>query len=165
MSSCNSGLYSIGRIMRTLAAEHSAPAFTARLSRHQVPHGGVLLTGGFYLLGVLLNEAVPGQAFNIAISMASVGVLWTWGTIFACQLRFRQAVARGDVSAPAFRMPGSPWTSWLGIFFLVLVFVLLGFDQAVGAWTMVFTPVVGVLIGIGWLAAQRSRRRASTTPG
>ncbi|MGG8406399.1 amino acid permease, partial [Streptomyces sp. 12297] len=38
MSSLNSGLYSTGRILRSMAVNGSAPQFTARLSRTQVPY-------------------------------------------------------------------------------------------------------------------------------
>jgi len=162
MSSCNSGLYSIGRIMRTLAMEGDAPSFAARMSKQNVPYGGILMTAAFYLLGVLLNFAFPGQAFEIALNMASVGILWTWGTIFACQLRFRAAAKRGEVPEPTFRMPGSPYTSWIGLIFLALVFVLIGFDHPVGTWTVALTPVVGVLLWVGWLVA---RRRSASLGG
>ncbi|CAM5598187.1 Putrescine transporter PotE [Streptomyces violarus] len=46
MSSLNSGLYSTGRILRSMAMAGSAPRFTSVISRSQVPYGGILLTSG-----------------------------------------------------------------------------------------------------------------------
>ena len=43
-SSLNAGLYSTGRILRSMAMNGSAPKFTARMSKRGVPYGGILLT-------------------------------------------------------------------------------------------------------------------------
>ena len=55
LSSLNAGLYSTGRILRSMAVNGSAPAFTAKMSRHGVPYGGILLTAVITLIGVGLN--------------------------------------------------------------------------------------------------------------
>ncbi|CAM5540840.1 L-asparagine permease [Streptomyces purpurascens] len=67
MSSLNSGLYSTGRILRSMAMAGSAPKFTARMNRSQVPYGGILLTCAVCVLGVGLNYLVPAQAFEIVL--------------------------------------------------------------------------------------------------
>jgi L-asparagine permease len=59
LSSVNSGLYSTGRILRSLADKREAPAFVGRMSSRQVPYGGILFTSIAYLLGVVLNYLVP----------------------------------------------------------------------------------------------------------
>ena len=43
-SSLNAGLYSTGRILRSMAMNGSAPKFTARMSSRGVPYGGIFLT-------------------------------------------------------------------------------------------------------------------------
>ncbi len=59
MSSLNSGLYSTGRILRSMATSGSAPRFTGAMNRHRVPYGGILLTAGLCVLGVGLNAWCP----------------------------------------------------------------------------------------------------------
>ena len=43
-SSLNAGLYSTGRILRSMAMNGSAPKFTAKMSSRGVPYGGIFLT-------------------------------------------------------------------------------------------------------------------------
>lgn len=61
LSSLNAGLYSTGRILRSMAMNGSAPRFMTRMSRHGVPYGGILLTAGVGYLGVVLNAIAPGR--------------------------------------------------------------------------------------------------------
>lgn len=51
LSSLNAGLYSTGRIYRSMAHNGTAPAFMARMSRNGVPYGGVLFTSALALFG------------------------------------------------------------------------------------------------------------------
>ncbi|MBL3950235.1 L-asparagine permease, partial [Bacteroides thetaiotaomicron] len=44
LSSLNSGLYSTGRVLRSLSMGGSAPAFLARMSAQSVPYAGILVT-------------------------------------------------------------------------------------------------------------------------
>lgn len=44
LSSLNSGLYSTGRILRSMAMSGSAPKFTGVMNKGKVPYGGVLFT-------------------------------------------------------------------------------------------------------------------------
>jgi L-asparagine permease len=153
ISSTNSGLYSTGRILRSLGQNGEAPKFTTRMSRQQVPYGGVLLTCAVYVFGVLLNVVVPQRAFDIATAVASLGVLVTWATILICQMRLRATTSR-----PSFRMPGSPVTNWIALGILALVVVLMpfaGVDQAVA---FACIPGLVVVLVLGW---RRVRVRAS----
>ncbi|GAB77504.1 asparagine:proton symporter, AAT family [Austwickia chelonae] len=119
LSSCNSGLYSTGRILRSLSAAGEAPKFTSYMSKRGVPSGGILFTASVYLLGVVLNYLRPSEAFEIALETAAVGVVWTWITIFACQIRLRKKINAGEIPATSFPMPGAPYTSWIGIVALI----------------------------------------------
>lgn len=77
LSACNSGLYSTGRILRALSERCEAPRFTARMSVRHVPYGGVLFTATVFLIGVGLNYLLPKEAFDIATSISSLGVITT----------------------------------------------------------------------------------------
>jgi L-asparagine permease len=160
MSSLNSGLYSTGRVLRSLGISKQAPAFTLKMSASGVPWAGILMTSVVFVLGSVLNALEP-DAFEIALEAAAIGVLFTWGTIFACQIRLRQLSDRGVVPASPFRTPGSPYTSYLGLVFLVLVLI----GMAVSGWqsspyfwhkttfivVVIGIPVVMVALWIGWL--------------
>lgn len=77
LSSLNSGLYSTGRILRSMSLSGSAPKCTGLMNRGGVPYGGILLTAGLGALGVVLNHVMPGEAFEPVLNFASVGVLGT----------------------------------------------------------------------------------------
>lgn len=164
LSSLNSGLYSTGRVLRSLSMGGSAPAFLARMSGQSVPYAGILVTVAIYVVGVLLNYLVPSSVFEIVLNIASLGIISTWGFIVVCQMKFRAAVRRGDVEDVSFRMPGAPVTSWLTLLFLLGVLVLMAFDYPNGTWTIASIPLVALLLVAGWNWLSRRARRALLKP-
>jgi L-asparagine permease len=149
-SSLNAGLYSTGRILRSMAMNGSAPKFTGRMSRRGVPYGGICLTASIGLLGVLLNGVVPTMAFEIVLNVASLGILSSWATIVICQIQLYRWSQRGLLSRPSFRMWGAPYTGYLTLAFLFGVLVLMAFNYPIGTWTVASLIVlIPVLIG-GW---------------
>ncbi|MFG2093381.1 amino acid permease [Streptomyces sp. NPDC048612] len=176
MSSLNSGLYSTGRILRSMAMSGSAPRFTGVMSRSQVPYGGILLTSGVCVLGVGLNYVVPSEAFEIVLNFAALGILSTWAIIMICHLRFWRKARAGELVRPGYRLPGSPWTESVTLAFLALVLVLMWADGGAGRTTVLSLPlIVAALVG-GWFlvrgrvgtlqeAAARSGGAPGTPPG
>jgi len=159
MSSLNSGLYSTGRILRSMAAAGSAPKFTARMNSSQVPYGGILLTAAVCVVGVGLNYVVPGKAFEIVLNIAALGIVSTWCTIMLCHWVFVRRAKAGLVTRPSFRLPGSPFTEWVTIAFLVGVVVLMWDDPDVGRKTVMLVPLIAAALVGGWFAV-RGRVRA-----
>jgi L-asparagine permease len=149
MSSLNSGLYSTGRVLRSLGISKQAPQFTLKMSSQGVPWAGIVMTSVVFVFGAVLNFLIP-DAFEVALEAAAIGVVFTWGTIFACQLRLRKLVNKGVIPASPFQAPGYPWTSYIGL--------------AVGGWqaspyfwhktdfiVVVFgIPLLVLVLYIGW---------------
>ncbi|GHG44664.1 L-asparagine permease [Sinomonas cellulolyticus] len=151
LSSLNAGLYSTGRILRSMAAAGSAPKFALRMNKAGVPYGGIAITAVVSLLGVPLNYLVPSDAFEIVLNVASVGILSTWATIVLCQIQLQRWAKRGWTQRPAFRMPGAPYTGYVTLVFLAVVFVLVLVDSP---WTLAATAAACVLMVIGWYAVR-----------
>ncbi|NMO05037.1 amino acid permease [Gordonia sp. TBRC 11910] len=163
MSSLNSGLYSTGRVLRSLGIAKQAPKFTLKMSSSGVPWAGIILTSIVYLFGAVLNALTP-DAFEIALEASAIAIVFTWATIFLCQLRLRSLSNRGVIPPSAFQMPGSPWTSYIGLAFLVLVIV----GMAVSGWisspyfwhktdfivVVIGIPVLAILFEVGWLTVK-----------
>lgn len=161
LSSLNAGLYSTGRILRSMSISGSGPKFTARMSRNGVPYGGILLTSTIGLLGVVLNAVKPGQAFEIVLNIAAVGVMSAWATIVACQLRFHRLARAGVMTRPHFRMPLAPYSGYLTLAFLVSVLMLMLFNSEQGPWIAAILAIgIPTLVG-GWYLV---RNRATTDP-
>ncbi|MFF9124111.1 amino acid permease [Streptomyces sp. NPDC014889] len=161
MSSLNSGLYSTGRILRSMAMAGSAPRFTRVMSRSQVPYGGILLTCAVCVLGVGLNYLVPSQAFEIVLNVASLGIVSTWVIIMICHLVFVRRARDGRVTRPHFRLPGSPVTEIATIAFLLACLGLMWNDPDVGRKTLLLIPLIAILLVAGWFPVRR--RVARTT--
>ncbi|MEX4004850.1 amino acid permease [Paraburkholderia sp. EG285A] len=166
LSSLNSGLYSTGRVLRSLAMGGSAPRFVARMSTKGVPYGGIVMTVSLIAIGIPLNYIVPAQAFEIVLNVASIGVITTWASIVVCQILFRRAVNRGELPGVSFRMPGAPFTSWLTLAFLAAVLVLMACDYPDGTMTIALIPALAVGLALGWrLAKRRASPSASQRVG
>lgn len=157
LSSCNSGLYSIGRVFRAMANNGHAPRWLAKMNSRYVPYAAILAVGAVYLAGILLNIGLGGTyAFDLALNTASIGVIFTWGSIFACQLMLRRR--KGKVSS--LPMPGAPWTSLAGLAALAIITVLIAFDSMsdpetgevfpLGLYTVASIPVIALALWIGW---------------
>lgn len=155
LSSLNSGLYSTGRILRSLAMGGSAPKFMANMSSQQVPYAGILVTCGIYVLGVVLNYLVPSRVFEIVLNVASLGIIASWAFIIVCQMRLRKAVREGRAKPVSFQMPGAPVTSWLTLAFLLTVVIMMAFDYPNGTWTIATIPVLAVLLTLGWFSLRK----------
>lgn len=164
LSSLNSGLYSTGRVLRSLAMGGSAPSFVAKMNAAKVPYGGILVTLVIYLIGVGLNYLVPSQVFEIVLNVASLGIVSTWGFIVICQMMLRRAINRGETAPVAFRMPFAPLSSWLTLGFLLCVLILTGLDYPDGTYTIALIPVVAVALLIGWVILKGSSPFSPTIP-
>ncbi len=154
MSSLNSGLYSTGRILRSMSMAGSAPKFAGRMNRNQVPYGGIMLTSTVCVLGVGLNYWLPGKAFEIVINIAALGIISTWCTIMVCHMVFVRRSKAGLVRRPRFRLPGTPVTDIATIAFLLGVIVLMWFDDGVGRQTVMLIPVLAAALVGGWFAVR-----------
>ena len=98
LSSLNAGLYSTGRILRSMSVNGSAPKFASRMNKAGVPYGGIAITATVSLLGVPLNYLVPADAFEIVLNIASVGIIMTWATIVLCQIQLKRWADKGWVT-------------------------------------------------------------------
>ncbi|WP_405446631.1 amino acid permease [Streptomyces erythrochromogenes] len=150
LSSLNSGLYSTGRILRSMALSGSAPKFTGVMNKGKVPYGGVLFTAAFGVAGVGLNYWMPGEAFEIVLNLASIGILGTWGMVMLCSLFFWHRSKNGLVSRPSYRLPWAPYTQIATLLFLVTVLVLMWSDGGVGRTTVMLLPAIAAALVGGW---------------
>lgn len=161
LSSLNSGLYSTGRVLRSLAMGGSAPPFVLRMNAQKVPYGGILVTLVVYLIGVGLNYLMPSQVFEIVLNIASLGIVSTWAFIVICQMKLRKAQDRGEIERVTFRMPLAPFSSWLTLAFLLGVLALTAFSYPAGTYTIAAIPVLALILSLGWLMRVRYPAKAA----
>ena len=152
-SACNSGIFSTGRMLYTLAQFKQAPAVFGKVSKSHVPAAAITLSAAFMLVGVALNYLVPEEVFTYVTSVATIGAVWTWGIIVWAHLKYRQAVKQGRATAVFFRMPCAPWGNWFVLVFLALVVVFLGMDAGTRV-ALYVTPAWFALLTAGYLISK-----------
>lgn len=162
LSSLNAGMYSTGRILRSMSQAGSAPKFVGLMSKQGVPYGGILLTAAVALLGVVLNYMVPSQAFEIVLNLSALGVIAGWGAIVICHLKFVRLAKEGKVTRPGYRSPLAPYLNYLVLGFLGTVVVLIALDYPIGTYTLgAFVALIPMLVA-GWFACRETvRERAA----
>jgi amino acid transporter, AAT family len=158
-SSCNSGLFSTGRMLWTLGQRGQAPRVFGTLNAGRVPAAGIHASAALMLVGVVLNYLVPERVFTMVTSIALIGTLWTWGIILVAHANYRRALAAGRAAAAPFRMPGAPLANWLVLAFLVLVTAMLARDPDTRV-ALYVAPVWFGLLGVGYGFVRAARRAA-----
>ncbi|MCL6459900.1 MAG: amino acid permease, partial [Gorillibacterium sp.] len=127
LSAYNSGLYSNGRMLHSLAWQGNAPAFLGKVNKKGTPVAGVLISSGITLLTVLLTFLFPGKIFLYLLSIATFATIISWTVILITQLKFRQVKGKDATSRLKFKLPLYPYSSYVCLLFLALVVVMMGF--------------------------------------
>ncbi|MDX3310713.1 amino acid permease [Streptomyces sp. NPDC054884] len=149
LSSCNSGMYSTGRMLRNLADSGEAPAVFRKLSASKAPAFGITVSVLFMGIGVILNYVVPEKAFGYVTSVATAAGIWTWLMILISHVRYRRAVVAGRLPASSFPAPGGSAFSWVAIVFLLFVTGLIAYDADSRVCLYVMAGWAAAL-GVGW---------------
>jgi amino acid transporter, AAT family len=159
-SSCNSGLFSTGRMLYSLACRGQGPRAFAAVSSRNIPAAGIHVSAAVMLVGVFLNYEVPKHVFIWVTSVSLVGALWTWGIIMVAHLGYRRAVRDGRVAAASFRMPGAPVVNWVVVAFLLFVTAMLWLQPDTRVALFV-APVWFGLLAVGYFSSRAQPVRAA----
>lgn len=161
LSSCNSGMYSTGRMLRDLALNGQGPRTFTRLTRSGTPLVGTTFSAALMLVGVWINYQWPGQAFTYVVSFATISGMWAWIMILVSQLRYRARADRGELPHSTFRAPGSPYTSAFALAFIGMVVVMMAVDKDARI-SLYCAPFWALLLGVSYLALRaRDPRNAA----
>src|SRR5215469_10070525 len=157
MSSCNSGLYSTGRMLHALSEIGQAPLALGAINRRNLPAAAITVSAALMLVGVLLNFLVPDQVFIWVTSIALIGTLWTWAIIMLAHRGYKKAVHEGRAHGVSFRMPGAPLANWLVVGFLIVVAALLSVEPGTRV-ALYVAPIWFALLGLAYVR-MKSRPR------
>lgn len=149
LSSCNSFLFGMARVLRALAAAGCAPAALGRLNDNDVPGYAVATGFGFVSMAIGLNYVMPGQVFGLLMNGTAMGVVAIWALFVVAHLRFRTSKSSGHQLV--YMAPWFPASNLLVLLFFVAVTSILATDAA---FRPVFAYVVAafaVLYLLSWL--------------
>ncbi|MGG1244739.1 hypothetical protein BSBH6_02554 [Bacillus subtilis] len=141
LSSCNSGIFSTGRMLFNLAEQGEAPKAYGQLTKGGIPGKAVLVSAGALLVGVLLNYVMPAKVFTWVTSIATFGAIWTWAIILLSQIRYRKSLQPEEKKHLKYKMPFFPFTSYVSLAFLAFVVILMAYSP---------DTRVAVIIGPVW---------------
>ncbi|ADO54908.1 amino acid permease [Paenibacillus polymyxa] len=155
MSGCNSGIYSAGRMLYTLAKNGQAPKFFGKVSASGVPRNSIITTISLLLVGVLFNYLMPDSKLFLYIYSASVlpGMV-PWFALAISQFKFRKKW-KNEMEGHNFKSRFFPISNYITIIFLLLVIVGMWFNPdtrlslIVGATFMAIVVVGYFIFGIG----------------
>ncbi|CAK1227452.1 amino acid permease [Fructobacillus evanidus] len=119
-SAINSAFFTTGRMLYSLVGEKSR---FKKLNKNAIPKSAINLSTLIVGLAVVVNYLFPTDAFTLISSMASAAFLLIYMALMVTHLRFRKAT-KGQKSH-GFQLPLSPFSNYLTIAFLALIFVIL----------------------------------------
>ncbi|NRD78315.1 amino acid permease [Bacillus sp. BRMEA1] len=128
LSSCNSGIFSTGRMLFDLAHHGEAPKSLGKVTKSGVPGLAIIVSAAVLLIGVILNYMVPAKVFTWVTSIGTFTAIWTWGIILLSQLRHRKSQKPEGSKQVKYKLPLYPFSSYLSLAFLVLVLIVMGID-------------------------------------
>jgi L-asparagine transporter-like permease len=160
LSSCNSGMYSTGRMLRDLALNSQGPKLFTRLTASGTPLVGTTFSAALMMVGVWINYQWPGKAFDYVVSFATISGMWAWIVILICQIRYRAKADRGELPRSEFRAPGAPYTSWFALAFIAMVIVMMGIDEDARI-SLYCAPLWGLILGVAYWVLKRRNPEAA----
>lgn len=129
LSAMNSQLYITTRMMFSLSRAGDAPASLGKLNPHGIPLNALLLSTSGIALATLLFVLFPEQAFTLMMSLSMFGALFTWMMIFLTHWHFRRHHQRHGSQPLAFRLPGFPVSTLLGLGLMLAILLTTAFTD------------------------------------
>lgn len=129
LSSCNSGIFSTGRMLFNLSHQNQAPKIFGKVGKTGVPTNAILMSAVVLLIGVVLNYFVDEKVFTYITSVSTFGAVFTWIIILVTQIKFRRGLSTDEVKGLTFKMFWSPFISYVSIAFFLFVVVLMAFND------------------------------------
>ncbi|WP_375540970.1 amino acid permease [Paenibacillus tyrfis] len=162
LSSCNSGIFSNGRMLYNLAQQGEAPASFEKVSRSGVPSRAIIVSAFFLLIGVALNYIVPEKAFTMVTSIATFAVIWVWAVILISQIRFRKKLSADQASKLIYKMPFAPYSSYAVLAFLVFVVGIMAYSPDTRIALLVGPVWYAILLVVYFVKKKKSASPAGT---
>lgn len=157
LSAMLAAIFGLGRMIRSLTDEGHAPKWLK--DEKDVPYRGILFSGLAMLLGLGFGLLFP-RVYLVLITSGGFALLFTYAVIMATHIRFRKK--KGCPPEGKCQMPGYPYTSWIALVSMIIVFFSMPFipGQAAGLITGIVMVVSYSLIYL----AIRFRTSANDTP-
>jgi len=145
LSTCNSGMFSNGRMLYNLALQKQAPQFLTKVNSNKIPANAVIVSFIFCLIGVLLNFVMPENVFMLLVSISTFLGLFIWGAIIVVHIYSRRGKSAEDISKLKYPMLFYPYSNYIVLAALLLITIMLAFEKSTRV-TLIVGPIWLVLI-------------------
>ncbi|MGL9760107.1 MAG: bifunctional threonine/serine APC transporter ThrP [Symbiopectobacterium sp.] len=152
LSGCNSGMYSCGRMLYSLANNRQLPTWIGKVTASGVPAAGVAVSIFCLLLGSALNYIIPNpeKVFVYVYSASVLPGMVPWFVVLISQIRFRQQ-HQTQLAGHPFKSMLFPWVNYLTMAFLLCALVGMHINEDTRMSLLVgmaFLTVVSVIYAI-----------------
>ncbi len=151
----NSGIYSNGRMLYSLAEQGNAPKVFTKLGANQVPYVAILFSSACTLVVVAINYLIPEGAFMQVMAVATTAATITWVMIVLVHMKFRKAHA-AEADKLTFPAPFYPIANYFCVGFMALIIVMMTQMESMRAAVIVL-PVWLIVLYIGFLFRGNAR--------
>ena len=154
----NSGIYSNGRMLYSLAEQGNAPKLFMKLGANKVTYVAILFSSACTLVVVAINYLIPEGAFMQVMAVATTAATITWVMIVLVHLKFRKAHAK-DAAKLTFPAPFYPIANYFCVAFMALIiFMMTQLDSM--RMAVLVLPAWLIVLYAGFLIRKRVTARA-----
>jgi L-asparagine transporter-like permease len=155
----NSGIYSNGRMLYSLAEQGNAPKVFTKLGSNKVPYVAILFSSACTLVVVLINYLVPDGAFMQVMALATTAATITWVMIVLVHMKFRKAHA-ADASKLTFPAPFYPIANYFCVAFMALIIFMMT-QMPDMRMSVLVLPVWLIVLYVGFMFRGKARTVAA----
>lgn len=143
LSSLNSALFGVARMLYSLAKDHEAPGIFLRASKTGTPTWATAGSSLVLAVAIALAFWLPRDAYLLITSASGFVGMFNWTVIAVSHLRYRPILLRRDPHCLPFRAWGYPYLSLVTIGILGIVLFTIPLVRA---------QTVGLLVGVAQFA-------------
>jgi L-asparagine transporter-like permease len=134
-------LFAITNVLISLAKDHEAPKIVLKKDKRGVNVIALLIGTSGLLITIILSIVLPSTIYEYLATSAGVLLISNWIIILASQIKNRKNYSINSASAgKKFKMLFAPYSSYLGIFLIILALIGVTFDPM---------HRIGLFVGIG----------------
>jgi AAT family amino acid transporter/aromatic amino acid transport protein AroP len=157
----NSGIYSNGRMLYSLAEQGNAPKFFMKLGANKVPYVAILFSSACTLVVVVINYLIPEGAFMQVMAVATTAATITWVMIVLVHMKFRKAhateAATGKLTFPS---PFYPIANYFCVAFMAVIILMMTQMDSMRDAVYVL-PAWLIVLYVGFTIRKRTRAKVA----
>ncbi|HJG57205.1 MAG TPA: amino acid permease [Corynebacterium xerosis] len=166
LSAFNAQIYATSRLVYSMSRRGEAPRLFTAMNSQAVPYKAVIMSMVFAFLSVGIQVVFDGSSVLVFLLNAVGGCLLViWLVIALSQIKLRPRMEANDELTV--RLPGYPWLSWVAVFMILGLTVMMLFDEVARQQVYAVVAVcffLGLLAGVTSKSRARARDTADQTP-